>query len=40
MGVEAEGLAQIRNICQNFIRVAPLNLLFAGVVERLFDARQ
>jgi hypothetical protein len=35
MGVDAAGALAIRNICENFVRVAPINLLFAGCVERL-----
>lgn len=35
MGVDAAGVAAIRNICSNFVRVSPINLLFAGCVERL-----
>jgi hypothetical protein len=37
MGVNAEGVRAIRNICDNFVRVAPINLLFAGCVERLIE---
>ena len=37
MGVDDVGLAAIRNVCENFVRVAPINLLFAGLVERLLD---
>lgn len=35
LGVDAEGTQAIRNICDNFIRVAPVNLLFAACLERL-----
>lgn len=35
MGVDDAAIEQIRNIYANFVRVAPVNLLFAGVVERL-----
>jgi hypothetical protein len=35
MGVDAGGAAAIRNICDNFVRVAPINLLFAACVEML-----
>lgn len=35
LGVDADGIAAIRNICSNFVRVSPINLLFAGIVERL-----
>ncbi len=37
MGVDANGIRAIRNICDKFTRVSPLNLLFAGCVERLID---
>lgn len=37
MGVDAAGLKSIRNICENFIRVSPINLLFAGIVEKLLQ---
>ena len=35
LGVEAAGIGAIRNICNNFVRVSPINLLFAGIIERL-----
>lgn len=35
LGVDADGARSIRNICNNFVRVAPINLLFAGCIERL-----
>jgi len=35
MGVDLAGVRAIRNICENFVRVSPINLLFAGCVERL-----
>lgn len=35
LGVDADGVRSIRNICDNFVRVAPINLLFAGCIERL-----
>ena len=34
-GVDAAGVRAIRGICQTFIRVSPINLLFAGCIERL-----
>lgn len=37
LGVDEGGLAQIRNIYANFVRVAPVNLLFAGVLQRLLE---
>ena len=37
MGVDAKGVRAIRNICENFVRVSPINLLFAGCVERLIE---
>ncbi len=37
LGVDREGAAQIHNICDTFVRVAPINLLFAGCVEQLFE---
>ena len=35
LGVEAACIGAIRNICDNFVRVSPINLLFAGIIERL-----
>ena len=35
LGVSATDAREIQNIYANFVRVAPVNLLFAGVVERL-----
>ena len=35
LGVDVAGVKAIRNICENFVRVSPINLLFAGIVERL-----
>ena len=35
MGVDDSGLTSLRNICENFIRVSPINLLFAGIVEKM-----
>jgi hypothetical protein len=35
LGVNAMATAEIRNIADNFVRVAPINLLFAGSVEKL-----
>ncbi len=37
MGVDRVGIGAIRNICDNFVRVSPINLLFAGCVERLIN---
>ncbi len=37
MGVNSAGVRSIRNICENFVRVSPINLLFAGCVERLIE---
>lgn len=37
LGVDGDGVQEIRNICDNFIRVAPINLLFAAALERLLD---
>ena len=37
LDVDAAGMRAIRNICDNFVRVAPINLLFAGAVERALD---
>jgi hypothetical protein len=37
MGVDGDGIREIRNICDNFTRVSPINLLFAGCVERLIE---
>lgn len=35
LGVDAAGVRAIRNVCENFVRVAPINLLLAGCVEKL-----
>ena len=35
LGVDGESTERIRGICESFIRVAPINLLFAGCLERL-----
>lgn len=40
MGVDGDGILAIRNICDNFTRVSPINLLFAGCVERLIDGAE
>ncbi len=40
LGVDATGARAIRNICENFIRVAPINLLFAGAVERVLEGAE
>lgn len=37
IGVDADGEKAIRNICANFVRVAPLNLLFAGCIRALLE---
>jgi len=37
MGVDADGVRAIRNICDNFVRVAPINLLFAACIGYLLD---
>jgi hypothetical protein len=37
MGVDESGLKSLRNICENFIRVSPINLLLAGIVEKLIQ---
>jgi hypothetical protein len=37
LGVDAAGARAIRNICDNFTRVSPINLLFAGCVECLIE---
>ena len=40
LGVDAAGMQAIRNICDNFVRVAPINLLFAGAVERALEGAE
>lgn len=40
MGVDDDGLTSLRNICENFIRVSPINLLFAGIVEKLIQGAE
>jgi hypothetical protein len=40
LGVDAAGARAIRNICDNFVRVAPINLLFAGAVERVLEGAE
>jgi len=37
LGVDANGLTEIRNIAHNFVRVAPLNLLFAGCIRAILE---
>lgn len=37
MGVDVNALASIRNVCENFVRVAPLNLLFAGCIRSVIE---
>lgn len=34
-GVDADGLAEIRNICANFVRVSPVNLMTGGCLHLL-----
>ncbi len=40
LGVDAAGARAIRNICDNFVRVAPINLLFAGALERVLEGAE
>jgi len=37
LGVDGDGERTIRNVCANFVRVAPLNLLFAGCIRALLE---
>jgi hypothetical protein len=37
LGVDAAGEHAIRNVCENFVRVAPVNLLFAGCIRALLE---
>jgi len=37
LGVDTAGQTAIRNIAQNFVRVAPLNLLFAGCIRAILE---
>ena len=37
LGVDAAGEAAIRNICDNFIQVSPINLLFSGSLRLLLN---
>jgi hypothetical protein len=37
LGVDAPGVATISNIAENFVRVAPLNLLFAGCIRAILE---
>ena len=37
LGVDEDGERAIRNVCENFVRVAPLNLLFAGCIRALLE---
>ena len=37
LGVDEAGERTIRNVCENFVRVAPLNLLFAGCIRALLE---
>lgn len=40
LGVDAAALAAIRNIAENFVRVAPLNLLFAGCIRAILEGAE
>jgi len=40
LGVDAAGVRAIRTICETFIRVSPINLLFAGCIEHLISGGQ
>ena len=40
LGVDADAEQTIRNVCENFVRVAPLNLLFAGCIRALLEGAQ
>lgn len=37
LGVNEDDEQTIRNVCENFVRVAPLNLLFAGCIRALLE---
>jgi hypothetical protein len=37
LGVDADDERTLRNVCENFVRVAPLNLLFAGCIRALLE---
>lgn len=36
-GLDAAALAGVRNACQGFIRVAPVNMIYAGLVKQLLE---
>ena len=40
LGVDRDGERTIRNVCANFVRVAPLNLLFAGCIRALLEGAE
>ena len=40
LGVDAAGVRAIRAVCETFIRVSPINLLFAGCIEHLICGGQ
>jgi hypothetical protein len=37
MQIDNTALHAIRNVCKNFVRVAPLNLLFAGCIRAILE---
>src|SRR6185436_6644747 len=37
IGVDAAGLAAIRNVAANFVRVAPVNLVMGGCIHQLLN---
>jgi hypothetical protein len=40
LGVNEDDERTLRNVCENFVRVAPLNLLFAGCIRALLEGTQ
>jgi len=40
LGVDLAGAGRIEEICAGFVRVAPVNLMFAGLLRRLLDGER
>lgn len=38
-GVDEQGLATVRSIAEGFVRVAPVNMMFAGLVKALLEGK-
>lgn len=38
-GIDEAGLQSVRDVVEGFVRVAPINMMFAGLVKALFEGR-